>query len=124
MPRDGAHAQRELALGELTGGGVSIPPQIFRVGFLEMDPPEFRSYRKVVNPIASPAAVDKINDMIVQWTTWFIDELIEAGEADLAQVIGVPAIPITSLIAIGAPYSGARGGASAAASASSARTVM
>jgi cytochrome P450 len=43
---------------------------------IEMDPPEFRSYRKVVNPIASPAAVDKIEDMIVTWTTWFIDELI------------------------------------------------
>ena len=59
---------------------------------IECDPPESRSYRKVVNPIASPAAVDKIEDMIVQWSTWFIDELIESGEADLAQVIGVPAV--------------------------------
>ncbi|HJX43841.1 MAG TPA: cytochrome P450 [Geodermatophilus sp.] len=59
---------------------------------IELDPPEFRSYRKVVNPIASPAAVAKVEDMIVKWTTWFVDELIESGEADLAQVIGVPAI--------------------------------
>lgn len=59
---------------------------------IELDPPEFRSYRKVVNPIASPAAVAKVEDVIVTWTTWFIDELIESGQADLAQVIGVPAI--------------------------------
>lgn len=59
---------------------------------IEMDPPEFRSFRKVINPIASPAAVDGAQDMIVLWTTWFIDELIESGQADLAQVIGVPAI--------------------------------
>src|SRR5690606_18820270 len=26
------------------------------------------------------------------WTTWFIDEIIESGQADLAQVIGVPSI--------------------------------
>ena len=59
---------------------------------IELDPPEFRSYRKVVNPIVSPAAVEKIEPMIVKWTTWFIDELIESGHADLAQIIGVPAI--------------------------------
>ncbi len=59
---------------------------------IELDPPEFRSFRKVVNPIASPAAVDKVEDMIVKWTTWFIDEMIETGKGDLAQVIGVPSI--------------------------------
>lgn len=59
---------------------------------IELDPPEFRSYRKVINPIASPAAVAKVEDMIVKWTTWFVDELIETGKADLAQIIGVPAI--------------------------------
>jgi cytochrome P450 len=59
---------------------------------IELDPPEFRSFRKVVNPIASPAAVARVEDMIVRWTTWFVDELIEAGRADLAQVVGVPSI--------------------------------
>ncbi len=59
---------------------------------IELDPPEFRSFRKVVNPIASPAAVAKVEDMIVTWTTWFVDEMIDLGEADLAQVVGVPSI--------------------------------
>lgn len=59
---------------------------------IELDPPRFRSYRKIVNPIAAPAAVEKIADRIEKWTTWFIDEIIESGRADLAQVIGVPSI--------------------------------
>jgi len=59
---------------------------------IELDPPEFRSFRKVVNPIASPAAVEKVAAMIDKWATWFVDEIIESGDADLAQVIGVPSI--------------------------------
>jgi len=59
---------------------------------IELDPPEFRSYRRVVNPMASPAAVEKAAPLVEKWTTWFIDEIIETGSADLAQVIGVPSI--------------------------------
>jgi cytochrome P450 len=59
---------------------------------IEFDPPEFRKYRKIVNPIAAPAAVDRMAPMIKKYTTWFIDQVIEAGECDLAQVIGVPSI--------------------------------
>ncbi len=82
-------------LDQYGGPGLSVvipkTPMHFHIP-IELDPPEFRSFRKVVNPIASPAAVAKVEDMIVRWTTWFVDELIEAGEADLAQVVGVPSI--------------------------------
>jgi cytochrome P450 len=82
-------------LEQYGGPGLSVvipkTPMHFHIP-IELDPPEFRSFRKVINPIASPAAVAKVEPMIVKWTTWFIDELIETGEADLAQVIGVPAI--------------------------------
>ena len=59
---------------------------------IELDPPEFRKYRKVVNPIASPAAVERLVPMIKKYTTWFIDQVIESGECDLTRVIGVPSI--------------------------------
>jgi cytochrome P450 len=59
---------------------------------IEIDPPEFRKYRKLINPITSPAAVERMLGMVDKYTTWFIDEVIEKGEADLAQVIGVPSI--------------------------------
>jgi cytochrome P450 len=59
---------------------------------IELDPPEFRKYRRIVNPIAAPAAVERMHGMIRRYTTWFIDQVIESGECDFAQVIGVPSI--------------------------------
>jgi cytochrome P450 len=59
---------------------------------VELDPPGHRSYRKILNPVTSPAAVEKLKPMIAKWTTWFIDQVIEEGECDFASVIGVPAV--------------------------------
>ncbi|OZF54208.1 cytochrome P450 [Rhodococcus sp. 14-2470-1a] len=59
---------------------------------IELDPPEFRKYRKIVNLITAPAAVGRMTDMIAHYTTWFIDEVIEAGECDFSDIIGVPSI--------------------------------
>lgn len=59
---------------------------------VELDPPEHRSYRKLINTLTAPAAVAELQPMIDRWTTWFIDEVIEAGACDLASVIGVPAV--------------------------------
>ena len=59
---------------------------------IEIDPPEFRKYRKLINPITAPKAVERMQGLISRYTTWFIDEVIEAGECDLARVIGVPSI--------------------------------
>ena len=59
---------------------------------VELDDPEHRSYRRILNPVTSPAAVAELEPMIRRWTTWFIDQVIEDGACDLASVIGVPAV--------------------------------
>jgi cytochrome P450 len=59
---------------------------------VELDDPEHRSYRRVLNPVTSPAAVAGLEPMIRRWTTWFIDQVIEDGACDFATVIGVPAV--------------------------------
>jgi cytochrome P450 len=59
---------------------------------IEIDPPEFRKYRKLINPITSPAAIARMTDLVTKYTTWFIDQVIETGECDFSQVIGVPSI--------------------------------
>ena len=59
---------------------------------VELDLPEHRSYRKVINPVTSPAAVERMQPMIERWTTAFVDDVIEDGTCDLASVIGVPAV--------------------------------
>ncbi len=58
---------------------------------VELDLPEHRRYRKLINPLTSPAAVERLQPMIEHWTTWFVDAVVEDGRCDLADVIGVPA---------------------------------
>lgn len=58
---------------------------------IEIDPPDFRKYRKIINLITSPAAAERMSDVILDYTTRFIDDVIEAGECDFSSVIGVPA---------------------------------
>jgi len=59
---------------------------------IEFDPPDFRKFRKLINLVTAPAAVKRMHEMIQHYTTWFIDQVIEAGECDFGDVIGVPAI--------------------------------
>ena len=60
--------------------------------YMEAPTPEFRKYRKLINPITAPAATERMLGMVEKYVTWFIDEIIETGEADIATTIGVPAI--------------------------------
>lgn len=59
---------------------------------VELDPPEHRWFRKLLNELTAPAAVVGMQPMIDRWTTWFVDDVIEKGSCDLASVIGVPAV--------------------------------
>jgi cytochrome P450 len=77
------------------GEGLSnvIPKAPVRLHIpVELDDPEHRSYRRILNPVTSPAAVAELEPMIRHWTTWFIDQVIEDGACDFASVIGVPAV--------------------------------
>jgi cytochrome P450 len=59
---------------------------------IELDPPDFRKYRKIVNAITAPAAISGMTDMIEFYCTWFVDRVIERGECDFTEIIGVPSI--------------------------------
>jgi cytochrome P450 len=77
------------------GEGLSnvIPKAPVRLHIpVELDLPEHRAYRKILNPVTSPAAVAQLQPMIERWTTWFVDQVIESGSCDFASVIGVPAV--------------------------------
>ena len=47
---------------------------------IEIDPPDFRKWRKLINPITAPAAVDRMEGMVEHYVSWFIDQVIESGE--------------------------------------------
>lgn len=77
------------------GEGLSnvIPKAPVRLHIpVELDDPEHRSYRRILNPVTSPAAIAALEPMIWRWTTWFVDQVIEDGACDFASVIGVPAV--------------------------------
>jgi cytochrome P450 len=72
---------------------VVIPktPHPFHIP-IEIDPPEFRKWRKIINLITAPAAIERIEPMVKHYVTWFIDQIIEDGRCDMAEVITVPSI--------------------------------
>jgi cytochrome P450 len=59
---------------------------------IELDPPEFQPYRRILMSFAKPTAIERLQPMIDRYTTAFIDDVIERGECDLASVVEVPAI--------------------------------
>jgi cytochrome P450 len=85
--------------------GTDIPgreePQ-FGISFLEMDPPDQRVYRKVLNPFLSPAAAARWKPVVAEVTRACIDEVIESGEidfvVDLANV--VPAVVTMGMLGL------------------------
>ena len=74
------------------GLSVTIPkaPTALHIP-IELDPPDFRAYRRAVNNVTAPKAVEHLDEVIKHYVTGFIDMIIEDGEADLAHVAGVPA---------------------------------
>ena len=53
----------------------------------ELDMPEFRSYRRIINSMLSPAAVRAMQPRIKRWVTHYVDQFIELGTADLAECL-------------------------------------
>jgi cytochrome P450 len=76
--------------------GISIPtPEVgFRGGFLEMDPPEQRHYRQLLNPYLSPAAVARWQPLVDELVRASLNEKIETGRIDFVDDLAniVPAV--------------------------------
>ncbi|OBK22414.1 cytochrome P450 [Mycobacterium asiaticum] len=86
--------------------GISIPLTVesenFRGGMLEMDDPEHRYYRTVLNPYLSPAAVKRWEPLVDQITRACIDDRIETGRIDFVDDLAnvVPAVLTLAMLGI------------------------
>ena len=86
--------------------GISIPsPQrvnTTRGGILEMDDPEHRLYRNVLNPYLSPAAVKRWEPFIDDIVRAALDEKIESGRIDFVDDLAniVPAVFTLAMMGI------------------------
>ena len=85
--------------------GITIPGQPgrdSRGGFLEMDPPEQRDYRRALDPYLSPAAVARWKPMVEDLARASIDERIETGRIDFVDDLAniVPAVMTLALLGL------------------------
>ena len=83
--------------------GVTIPPPPMRFIPVEMDPPEFLGYRRLLNPLFSPAAVERLRPQMASFTDWCIDQVAERGEIDLVYELASPVPAMVTLELLGLP---------------------
>lgn len=85
--------------------GITIPakPIPIRAGILEMDPPEHKIYRGVLNPYLSPAAVKRWEPFIDEVVRASIDEKIASGRMDFVDDLANIAPAVITLAMLGIP---------------------
>jgi cytochrome P450 len=70
---------------------------------IELDPPEATGYRELINPLLSPAAVDRLRPMIARQTARIVDDFIEQGSADFVRDLTNPLPAAVTLDWLGFP---------------------
>jgi cytochrome P450 len=70
---------------------------------IEMDPPDFLEYRRVLHPMFSQAAVDRLEPLIERFAHRCIDEFIETGDVDFVHDLADPLPAMTTLHKLGLP---------------------
>ncbi|HZQ56850.1 MAG TPA: cytochrome P450 [Acidimicrobiales bacterium] len=83
--------------------GVTIPPPPMQFIPVEMDPPEFMAYRRLLNPMFSPAAVERLRPTMLAFTDSCIDAAIERGSLDLVYDLASPVPAMVTLELLGLP---------------------
>src|SRR6267154_1432369 len=74
-------AGRDLEIEGVPGtvaGGVTVPTNPFRMGMMEMDPPESLRLRRILVPWFSARAVEVNAVHIRDMVTWCLDRVIES----------------------------------------------
>lgn len=70
---------------------------------IEIDPPDHRKYRNIVDPIVSPQGVLKLETRIRALANELIDEFIDKGECEFDEVFGRPLPVLVFLDLMGLP---------------------
>jgi len=83
--------------------GVTIPPPPMRFIPVEMDPPEFVAYRRLLNPLFSRTTVDSLRPRMEACADWCLDQAIERGAIDLVYDLASPVPAMVTLELLGLP---------------------
>jgi cytochrome P450 len=86
-------------------GGIIIPPSPQMSTPIEMDPPEFFDYRKILNSFFSPAASERWRPFVLDVTTALLDQVVAAGRMEIVEDLGSPVPAVLTLEILGLPLS-------------------
>jgi cytochrome P450 len=84
-------------------GGVTIPTNPFRMGMMEMDPPESLTLRRILVPWFSSKAVEVNAVHMRDLATWCIDRVVESGGMDIVDDLANPLPTLVTLDLLGLP---------------------
>ena len=98
-----SNARRDDAGGP--GSAQSIPKRPSIRGFpAELDPPDSMPYRKILNPLLSPAAAERMRAAVRDRVAWQIDQFIESGECELVEDLASPVPGSITVDWLGLPH--------------------
>jgi cytochrome P450 len=83
--------------------GVTIPPSPVPMFPIEMDPPDYLPYRKLLNPFFSPAASKEWEPRVEKWVDICLDEVIENGTFDIVDDLANPVPSLFTCEFLGLP---------------------
>lgn len=83
--------------------GLQIPPAQSRTGFIELDGSEHLAWRKVFNPMLSPAAVAKYTSAITELADEAIDSVIDLDEFDIVEDLASQVPSKITMMQLGLP---------------------
>lgn len=87
--------------GWSTPGGVTVPTNAGRMGFMEIDLPESTKYRRIVNPWFSRAAVNDYRPRMGEIADWCIDQFVEDGTSEMVEHLATPLPALVTLDLLG-----------------------
>jgi cytochrome P450 len=79
-------------------GGVNIPEAPYENALVEMDPPEWNAFRRVLNPMFAPAAIARLHPALAEFTNTAIDACAESGSIDFVLDLANP-VPAQATLA-------------------------
>src|SRR5689334_16320643 len=71
-------------------GGVNIPEAPYENALVEMDPPEWNAFRRVLNPMFAPSAIERMQPELAQFTETAIDAHAGTGSIDFVLDLATP----------------------------------
>jgi cytochrome P450 len=94
---------RELPYEGEGSGGVTVPVNPVRMGFMEMDPPDQPAHRRVLAARFTAKAIKAYEPRMAEIVAWTVDRVIESGRIDFVDDLANPLPALVSLDYFGLP---------------------